>query len=122
MHSLSSGVLLCTVMSFELKNGLQEYSKVAHKTFEPYVTTFMKVFMDNFCIYGNHLDHLAHLCQCFLCCRMFHMSLNPFKCAIAYKCKKFLGNVVSTEGISLDANKIAAIQSIFAPLMLKALQ
>ena len=53
---------------------------------------------------------------------MFRMSLNPFKCAIACKRKKLIGNVVSTEGISLDADKIATIQSVSASTTLKALQ
>ncbi len=116
------GAFAYLVMSFGLKNGPQEYSKAATKTFEPYLTEFMKIFMDDFCVFGKKSDHLTHLRKCFERCRMFRMSLNPFKCAIGVKRGKLLGHVISAEGISIDGDKIEAIQKVRSPKNVKELQ
>ena len=116
------GAFAYLVMSFGLKNGPQEYSKAATKTFEPYLTEFMKIFMADFCVFGKKSDHLTHLRKCFERCRMFRMSLNPFKCAIGVKRGKLLGHVISAEGISIDGDKIEAIQKVRSPKYVKELQ
>ena len=39
------GAFVFTVMSFGLKNGPLAFSKFAIKIFEPYLSTFMRIFM-----------------------------------------------------------------------------
>ena len=49
------------------------------------------------------------------------MSLNPFKCAIGVKRGELLEHVISTEGISIDGDKIEVIQKVKAPQNVKEL-
>ena len=113
------GAFVFTVMSFGLKNGPPSFSEVASKTFEPYLTDFMRVFMDDFSVFGRKAQHLEHLKLCFERCRKFRMSLNPYKCAIAVKRGILLGHVVSAEGMAIDSRKIEAIQKAPQPQNLK---
>ena len=48
------------------------------------------------------------------------MSLNPHKCAIAVQKGKLLGHIISKDGMSIDSDKIIAIQRATAPGNLKA--
>lgn len=97
-------------MSFGLKNGPPSFSKAAFKAFEPYLTDFMRVFMDDFSVFGDKDKHLQYLQKCLDRCKMFKMALSPYKCAIAIKQGKLLGYIISQEGMSIDKDKISAIQ------------
>ena len=48
------------------------------------------------------------------------MSLNLHKCAIAVQKGKLLGHIISKDGMSIDSDKISAIQKAAAPGNLKA--
>ena len=52
------GAFVYTVMSFGLKNGPPSFNFVAQKTFEPYLSDFMRVFMDDFSVFGEKEMHL----------------------------------------------------------------
>ena len=43
------------------------------------------------------------------------MALNPYKCAITVQKDKSLGYIISKEGMSVDKDKISAIQQAKAP-------
>ena len=79
------------------------------------MTDFMQIFMDDLSVFGKRDDHLDYLRKCFERCRLFRMSLNPYKCAIAVQRGKFLGHIISKEGMSIDKEKISAIQKAPAP-------
>ena len=96
-------------MRFGLKNGPPSFSKATFKTFEPYLTDFMRIFMDDFLVFGKKIDHLDYLRKCFEHYRMFWMSLNPYKCTIAVQRGKLLGHIISKKGMSIDKDKISAI-------------
>ena len=113
------GAFAYTIMSFGLKNGPPSFSKAAFKTFEPYLTEFMRIFMDDFSIFGEKIQHLEHLRKCFERCRLFQMSLNPHKCAIAVQKGKLLGHIISKDGMQIDQAKIAAIMNAPKPRTMK---
>ena len=108
-----------TIMSFVLKNGPPAFSEVASRIFEPYLSSFMRVFMDDFSVFGSRDMHLTHLRQCFERCRKYSMSLNPFKCAIAVQRGVLLGHILSEEGIQVDPRKIQTIIKAKQPVNLK---
>ena len=62
------GAFAYTVMSFGLANGPADFSKATVKTFEPYLTYFMRIFMDDFSVFGAKSLHLEHLRKCFMRC------------------------------------------------------
>ena len=96
-------------MSFGLKNGPPSFSKAAFKTFEPYLTHFMRIFVNDFLVFGDNKYHLEYLKKCLERCRMSRMALNPYKCAIAVQRGKLLGHIIFKEGMSIDKDKISAI-------------
>jgi hypothetical protein len=69
------------VMPFGVKNGPPTYWRVVARTFHEYIDVFMKVFFDNFTIFGDMSTHLEKLKKLFLKCRGFDISLNLDKCA-----------------------------------------
>jgi hypothetical protein len=48
-------------MPFGVKNGPPTYQKVVTKTFHEYIDAFMKIFLDNFTIFGDLSTHLEKL-------------------------------------------------------------
>ena len=77
------GVFASNVMTFGLKNAPPTFQKWVQEVFAPFLTTFMRVFLDDFSVFGNKSEHLGHLRLCFERCRLSRLSLNPAKCAFA---------------------------------------
>ena len=55
---------------------------------------------------SNHLDDLK---ETFSTLRKYNMKLNPTKCVFAIGSGKFLGFMVSQQGIKTNPNKVKAI-------------
>lgn len=115
------GVYTSKVMTFGLKNAPPTFQKFIQKAFTPYLTSFMRVFLDDFSVFGKISEHITHLKLCFEQCRLFILSLNPAKCAFAIRSGILLGNVISKEGMQVDPRKVEAIKSAKAPVNLKEL-
>ena len=67
-------------------------------------------------------EHAFHLKQIFERCRKYGISLNPKKCVFAVTEGKLLGHVVSKKGISIDPERIKAIEHIPLPHNKKGMQ
>ncbi|MCO5606372.1 hypothetical protein L7F22_060560 [Adiantum nelumboides] len=63
------GVFAYNVMGFGLKNAPPSFQKWVQAVFAPFLTTFMKVFLDDFSVFGKKEDHLKHLRLCLEKCR-----------------------------------------------------
>ena len=68
---------------------------------------------------GEHAFHLRHI---FERCRKYGISLNPKKCVFAVTKGKLLGHIVSKKGISIDSERIKAIEQIPLPHNKKGMQ
>lgn len=79
-------------MTFVLKNAPPTFQKFIQKAFAPYLTSFMRVFLDDFSVFGKISEHITHLKLCFEQCRLFRLSLNL---AFAVRSSILLGNVIS---------------------------
>ena len=113
------GVYASTVMNFGLKNAPPTFQKWVMEIFGPYLTSFMKVFLDDFSVSGKKEDHLKHLRLCFEKCRESRLSLNPAKCAFAVKKGILLGHIISSEGIAIDPRKVEMIVKAPPPKTVK---
>ena len=76
---------------------------------------FIRVFLDVFCIYSSHVNHLEKLRIAFKSIDDAKGCLNPTKCCLARKKVSFLGNIISKEGIEMDPEKIHAILALPPP-------
>ena len=115
------GVFASNVMTFGLKNAPPTFQKWVQEVLAPFLNTFMRVFLDDFSVFGNRVEHLDHLRQCFEKCRQARLSLNPAKCAFAMKRGVLLGHIISEEGMQFDPRKVEAIEKAKPPTNLKVL-
>ena len=68
-------------------------------------------YLDDVTIFSKKREeHTFHLKQIFKRCRKYGISLNPRKCVFVVIEGKLLGHVVSKKGISIDLERIKAIE------------
>ena len=86
-----------------------------NRVFEPFIGHFVRVFLDDFCVYGRRIDHFAQVEKVFERLDMAHASLNPAKCRFGCTQGVLLGHVVSNEGIAMDPDKVSKILDLPFP-------
>ena len=65
---------------------------------------------------------MGHLRQIFDRCREYGISLNPAKSIFGVTKGKFLGHIISKDGLKIDPERVEAIQKIPLPRNIKTLQ
>ena len=81
------------------------------------------VYLDDVTIFSKKREeHAFHLKQIFERCWKYGISLNPKKCVFAVTEGKLLGHVISKKGISIDLERIKAIEQIPLPHNKKGMQ
>ena len=60
-------------------------------------------------------DHLIYLVETFETLWKHHLKLNALKCAFRVNLGKFLGYLVTHQGIEVNPNQILALQSLKPP-------
>ena len=69
------GVFVIVVMMFDLKTTLATFQHIIAKIFEDYILAFMQVFLDDFVVYVQQIEHLEYLRMCLTRCRQARFSL-----------------------------------------------
>lgn len=67
------------------------------------------------------LNHISGLDEVFMVIRSQKMRLNPKKCVFSVNLGKFLGNLVSPQGIKANLDKIEALVNMKSPSNLKGI-
>jgi len=71
---------------------------------------FLVIYLDEIIVLSrSDKEHCHHLKKAFLKCRRFGLSLNPKKYLFDMKEGKFLGHIVSDEGVRIDPSRVKAI-------------
>ena len=79
--------------------------------------------MENFLLYSRSIDeHIQRLEVILSRLRQHNLKLEPSKCMLFRKSVKFLGHVLSADGVKTDADKIRAVQDWPRPQGLKELR
>ena len=87
-----------------------------------YKWKFLLVYMDDICVFSSTFDeHIAELKLVFDRLRESRLKLKPSKCHFCQTKIKFLGHVVTNEGILPDPNKVKAVNNIPLPTNVKNL-
>ena len=70
----------------------------------------------------DEVNHLGDLKETFSTLHKYNMKLNPAKCVFAVASGKFLGFMVSQQGIEANADKVKAIIEVKSPMTVKEVQ
>ena len=85
------------------------------------MVSFLKDFIDDFCVYSTRAEHCAKLELIFKRYDECGGQLNPKKCHLAQPRVKLLGHIVSENGIEVDPDKVKALVLLHAPKNTKQL-
>ncbi|BFG34988.1 hypothetical protein CerSpe_212620 [Prunus speciosa] len=98
------------VMPFGLTNAPAVFMDMMNKIFSPYLDDFVVVFVDDILIYSkNDEDHDRHLEIVLETLRRNQLYAKYEKCDFLQDKVKFLGHVVSKDGVSVDPSKVEAV-------------
>ena len=99
------------------------FQRLMTHAFKEYLWIFLEIFMDDLCVHSlSQANHIEHLHLAFEKCKVYHTCLNPHKCKFMVRQGKTLGHIVSTNGISMDKEKIKVIVQLPWPIHAKGLQ
>ena len=96
------GVFVAVVMMFGLKTAPATFQRVIQEIFAKYILVFVQVFLDDFVVYNQMLEHLQ---LCLERCRKGRLSLNPAKSVLGVMSGTLLGHIVNQEGIVFDQTR-----------------
>ena len=96
------GIFAYRVMPFGLTNAPATFQCFMSQVFAPYLGKFIRVFLDDFCIYSSRVDHLEKLRIALKSVDDAKRCLNPTKCHLARKKVSHLGHIIPKEDIEMD--------------------
>ena len=92
-----------TVMPFGLTNAPAAFLNLMYRVFQPYLDQFVVVFVDDIFIYSqSEWEHEYHLRIMLQLLRDHQLYVKFSKCEFWLTKVRFLGNVVSASGVSVD--------------------
>src|SRR6266542_155663 len=117
------GLFEWNVMLFGLRNALAIFQRLMNHILRKYLGDFTLVYLDDIIIYSKiWKGHLNHLRLVFEDLRGAGLMVKVKKCEFAKRELKFLGHIISREGIRTDPEKIEKMVNIGPPKNLKELR
>jgi len=103
-------------MPFGLCNAPATFQRCMMAIFSGFIEDIMKVFMDDFSVYGITFDHcLQNLSKVLQRCEDMNLVLNWKKCHFMVQEGVVLGYIVSNKGIKVDKAKVEVIEKLPPP-------
>jgi hypothetical protein len=88
-----------------------------------YLDEFCTAYLDDILIYSdNELEHQVHVKKVLERLRNAGLQVDIKKCEFGVKRTKYLGFIVTTEGIEVDSEKVEAIRNWKPPRTVKGIQ
>jgi hypothetical protein len=95
-------------MPFGLTNAPATFQCLMYHILQPFLRTFVLVFLDDILIYSPTLeDHCDHLQQVLEQLRQNKIYLKESKCSFAQPQLQYLGHIISGQGVQTDPSKIS---------------
>ncbi|GJT26430.1 reverse transcriptase domain-containing protein [Tanacetum coccineum] len=117
------GVFCYTKMPFGLKNARATYQRLVDSAFKEQRRVNLEAYEDDMVIKSQaEQDIIRDVEQTFSTLRKINMKLNPKKCSFGMEDGKFLGYVVTSEGIRANPEKTKAVRDMPSPRTLKQMQ
>ena len=113
----------CKVLPFDLTNRPATYQRYMNDVLFDYLDDFCTAYLDDILIYSdNELDHDAHVYKVLQRLQDAGLQADIKKCEFSVKRTKYLGFIISTDGIEVDSEKISAVESWQPPKTVKGIQ
>ncbi|GJW36456.1 reverse transcriptase domain-containing protein [Tanacetum coccineum] len=110
-------------MSFKLKNAEATYQRLVDTAFQSQMGRNLEAYVDDMAIKSSDEKGLiSNIAETFDNLRRINMKLNPKKCSFGVEKGKFLGYMVTSEGIRANPQKMKAIEDMQSPRTLKEMQ
>ena len=90
------------------------FSCIVVAAFKEFIHKFLKVYLDDWTIFGLVKNHVASLRLMLDTCRRHQIVLNLKKCTFIIPSGNLLGHVVCKQGLMVDPTKIAVILNLQA--------
>ncbi|WVZ94744.1 hypothetical protein U9M48_040606 [Paspalum notatum var. saurae] len=104
------------VMPYGLTRAPTTFQSMINYILEPLLRKCVVVFIDDILIYSKSLeDHVKHVQQVFQLLREHQFKAKLSKCSFAQTQLKYLGHILSAQGVSTDPDKIADVQNSQVP-------
>lgn len=111
------------VLPFGLTGAPSTYQRLMECVLRNLTYKICLIYLDDILVYSRTFkDHLCHLRQVFDRLRHANLKLKPSKCKFACPQVKYLGHVVSPEGIAPDDDKISAVRDFPRPHNVKTVR
>ena len=101
-----------TVMPFGPTNAPATFQALINTTLCKYLDIFVTAYLDNILIYTKSTlkEHIQEVKKVFKALQEADIRLRPDKCKFHVKTIKFLGSIITTNGIQMDDKKVKAIR------------
>ena len=100
-------------MPFGLKNVGFTYQRMMTRMFEPQLGKSIEVYIDDMVVKSKVVsEHIGDLGNIFEILRKHKLHFNASKCSFSVGSGKFLGYLVTHQGIEVNPNQIKAINSL----------
>jgi hypothetical protein len=121
--SVAGGLWQFRVMPFGLCNAPATFERLMDHVLVGLPWTICMVYLDDIIVHGRTFDQeLVNLTQVFSCIRNAGLKLAPSKCSLFRQKVKYLGHIISKDGIAADQEKISTIHSWPRPRCLAELR
>jgi predicted aspartyl protease len=111
------------VMPFGLTNAPASFQHFINDTLRDFLDVFCTAYLDDILIYSDSLaEHQIHVRQVLERLQQAGLYLKPEKCEFHVQEVKYLGLIITTEGIRMDPAKVAAVKDWQVPANLKDVQ
>lgn len=117
------GAYKCKVMPFGLTNGPATYQRYMNDVLFDYLDVFCTAYLDDILIYSdNELEHSAQVRLVLQRLQDAGLQADLKKCEFDVKRTKYLGFIISTDGIEVDPEKVSVVQEWQYPTTVKGVQ
>ena len=117
------GSYKCKVLPFGLTNGPATYQCYMNDILLDYLDIFCTAYLDNILIYSeNESDHCEHVRKVLFRLRKAGLQADIKKCEFDVKKTKYLGYIVSIDGLMVDPEKISVVKGWLPPKSVKVIQ
>jgi transposase InsO family protein len=117
------GSYKCKVLPFGLTNGPATYQRYMNDVLFDYLDNFCTAYLDDILIYSeNELEHEEHVKKVLKRLRDAGLQVDLKKCEFSVTRTKYLGFVITTDGIEVDLDKVAAVVDWKIPHTVRGIQ